>query len=129
MSHNIAWTLALALTITLGCSQESREQARDEASTAAQGLENAARDGAAAQAARDAEKAAHAAVAEVEAKGAEGSAEAAARDLEGRVERSAEIAKQTYDDSREDGEGRVEAASDAYEAVLEAPDQEAQGGQ
>lgn len=56
----------------------------------------------------------------------EQSAEAVAEDLADNVERSAEIEKDTYDEARERGEGAVQAAGEAYEAVLEVPDEEEQ---
>ena len=58
--------------------------------------------------------------------GVEESAKAVAEDLEARVERSAEVMKEVYDDSREKGEGRIEAAGDGYEAVLKEPDEQAE---
>ena len=45
---------------------------------------------------------------------------AAAEEAEGNVEHSEELMEETYDKAREEGEGRVEAAGDAYNAVLEA---------
>jgi hypothetical protein len=52
---------------------------------------------------------------------AEADARAAAETLEGNVERSARIMHDTYDADREAGEGRVDAAGDAYDAVLDEP--------
>ncbi len=49
-----------------------------------------------------------------------GEAEAAAEEVEENVENSEELMEETYDAEREDGTGRVQAAGDAYEAVLEA---------
>jgi hypothetical protein len=49
----------------------------------------------------------------------EGAARADAKKLEGNVERSSETMKKTYKEKRAEGEGRVEAAGDSYEAVLE----------
>ena len=46
--------------------------------------------------------------------------EEAAEELEENVEHSEELLKKTYDEDRAEGEGRVEAAGNAYEAVLEA---------
>jgi hypothetical protein len=41
--------------------------------------------------------------------------------LRGNVEHSAQVAGETYRAEREQGVGRIEAAGDAYEAVLEIP--------
>jgi hypothetical protein len=49
-----------------------------------------------------------------------GEAEAAAEELKDNVEHSEELEEKTYDDERAEGTGRVEAAGNAYEAVLEA---------
>ena len=46
--------------------------------------------------------------------------EAAAEELEENVEHSEELLEKTYDEDRAEGEGRVEAAGNAYESVLEA---------
>lgn len=46
--------------------------------------------------------------------------EEAAEELEENVEHSEELLKKTYEEDRAEGEGRVEAAGNAYEAVLEA---------
>ena len=45
---------------------------------------------------------------------------AAAEEGEGNVKHSDELMEETYDKDRAEGEGPVEAAGDAYEAVLEA---------
>lgn len=45
--------------------------------------------------------------------------EKAAETTAANVERSAETMKETYDEKRAEGEGRVEAAGDAYNKVLE----------
>ena len=45
---------------------------------------------------------------------------AAAEEAEANVDHSEELMEETYDKDRAEGEGRVEAAGDAYEAVLEA---------
>jgi uncharacterized protein HemX len=126
MPRTIAVALALGLGLALGCSQETPENAERQAEAGARGLEDAAQKGAAAASAEAAEKAAKAAAAELEARGAEASAKAAAEDLEARVERSAEIMEDSYDDSRAQGEGRIEAAGDAYDAVLEEPHEQAE---
>lgn len=47
-------------------------------------------------------------------------AEAAAEEVADNVENSEELMEETYDKDRAAGEGRVEAAGNAYEAVLEA---------
>ncbi|MDE0886643.1 MAG: hypothetical protein OSB70_14040 [Myxococcota bacterium] len=47
-------------------------------------------------------------------------AEATADELEDNVEHSEELLEDTYDEDRKEGEGTVEAAGNAYEAVLEA---------
>ncbi|MDG2333460.1 MAG: hypothetical protein P8Q97_04475 [Myxococcota bacterium] len=47
-------------------------------------------------------------------------AEATADELEDNVEHSEELLEDTYDEKRKEGESVVEAAGDAYEAVLEA---------
>jgi hypothetical protein len=52
---------------------------------------------------------------------AEADARTTAETLEGNVERSAKIMQDTYDAEREAGEGRGEAAGDAYNAVLDEP--------
>ena len=44
------------------------------------------------------------------------------RVLEKNVEHSAHVAEDTYKAEREEGVGRVQAAGDAYEAVLEIPE-------
>ena len=46
--------------------------------------------------------------------------EETADELAENVEHSEELAKKTYEADRKQGEGRVEAAGNAYEAVLEA---------
>ena len=46
--------------------------------------------------------------------------EDAGRTAVGNVERSEKIMADTYDEEREKGQGRVEAAGDAYNAVLDA---------
>ncbi|RLA58437.1 MAG: hypothetical protein DRR04_10940 [Gammaproteobacteria bacterium] len=50
---------------------------------------------------------------------AEDAVRAEAKELEGNVEESVEIMEKTYKEKRAEGEGRVEAAGDSYEAVLE----------
>lgn len=46
--------------------------------------------------------------------------EETAEELKENIEHSDELAKKTYESDRKQGEGRVEAAGNAYEAVLEA---------
>ena len=113
-------TLAVALMTASACSQEQRDDARQDAKTAGEGLENAARDGAAAQSVEELNAAIQRAEADMKKEGAMKSARAAEEDVEGRVENSGEIAEETYDESREKGEGQVEATGDAYDAVEEA---------
>lgn len=50
---------------------------------------------------------------------AESTAGRVAEELEDNVEQSAETMKDTYDEARQQGEGAVEAAGDAYNKVLE----------
>jgi hypothetical protein len=52
-------------------------------------------------------------------------AEAGAEELEENVEHSEELMEETYDKERKEGAGVVEAAGDAYEAVLEAGSEKA----
>ena len=49
-----------------------------------------------------------------------GEAEAVAEELEDNVKHSEELTEKTYEEERAAGTGRVEAAGNAYEAVLEA---------
>jgi hypothetical protein len=49
-----------------------------------------------------------------------GEAEAAGEEVEENVEHSEKLMEETYESEREAGTGSVEAAGDAYEAVLEA---------
>ncbi|MFP8882378.1 MAG: hypothetical protein VCE43_24320, partial [Myxococcota bacterium] len=56
---------------------------------------------------------------EVEEQGLADSARALASNLEERVENATEVDEESYEESRRQGEGRVQAAGDAYEAVLE----------
>jgi hypothetical protein len=58
---------------------------------------------------------------EVEEHGAVGAAAEGADSLRGNVGHSARVAGQTYQAGREEGAGRIEAAGDAYQAVLEIP--------
>lgn len=52
--------------------------------------------------------------------GHEAGEEGVVEELEDNVEHSEELLKKTYEEDRAEGQGRVEAAGNAYEAVLEA---------
>jgi len=76
---------ALALAVTVGCSEQSAKDA---------------------------------------VQSAEEHMDAAGEKLEENVDRSNEILEETYDKARAEGEGAVEAAGDAYNAMLEEPEKE-----
>jgi len=98
---------------------KAAQRAAKDASQAVQDMEADARDSAAAQLGRGVEDAAKRAADDVATRGVEATAEAAGRTLEGNVERSVEVGKETYEGDRDQGEGVVESAGDAYNAVLD----------
>jgi len=57
---------------------------------------------------------------------AENTARADAKKLEGDVEKSSKTMEKTYKEKRAEGEGRVEAAGDSYEAVLQEGNEKAE---
>lgn len=95
-----------------GLEQEARE------------LEQAAETGAAARTASAVEKGVEQAAEDVEEQGVAATAKEAGEKLEGNVERSAQVYEDTYQEKRAAGEGVVDASGDAYDAVLEEPDEE-----
>lgn len=50
--------------------------------------------------------------------------EKAAKGLEENIEKSNRVYEETYDEARERGEDAIDAAGDAYNAVLEIPEEE-----
>jgi hypothetical protein len=127
-----ALLVGLALVgFAAGCS-EDRGSAQQEAREAGQvvgeearGLGDAAEQGAAAKAARDAEATARQAAAQLAAEGAAAAAEqdadAVGDSLRKNIDETRSAAEEAYEEDREEGEGRLEAAGDAYNAVLDVP--------
>lgn len=93
----------------------------------AQGLEHAAEKGAVAGAAGAVERGAEQAAKDVEKQGVVGTAKDVGKDLEGNVERSAQAYDKTYQEKRAAGEGVVGATGEAYDSVLDEPDEEQKG--
>lgn len=89
----------------------------------ARGLEKAAETGAAARTAAAVEEGAEQAAQDVEEQGAAATAKEVGETLEGNVERSAQAYDDTYRKERAAGEGVAGASGDAYEAVLDEPDE------
>jgi len=87
----------------------------------AEGLKSAAKSGALARAERSVEEVGRKAAHEVREHGLVGAIEEGAQVLEENVQHSTIVAKDTYRAEREQGVGRIQAAGDAYEAVLEIP--------
>jgi hypothetical protein len=104
--------LAMSLTTACGEAKQDANEIADEASAQLNEAKERASEGASGKAAAAVDDAAHQAAEAVDTKGA-------ARQLEANVEQSLETEKETYEKKRAEGEGVVEAAGDAYEAVLE----------
>jgi uncharacterized membrane-anchored protein YhcB (DUF1043 family) len=111
--------LAMSLTAACGEAQQEANEIADEASAQLNEAKERASEGASGKAAAAVDGAAGQAAEAVDTKGAVQAAEDAARQLEANVEQSLETEKETYEKKRAEGEGVVEAAGDAYEAVLE----------
>jgi hypothetical protein len=115
----------------VGCSDQGLKQDAQKAAKAvaeeAGELGAAAREGAAAQAGRDLEAAGRAATDAVDSEGIAGAArnaaDSAAETARANVEESARTELETYHAARKSGEGVVEAAGDAENAVLAIPDE------
>jgi hypothetical protein len=127
------WQMAaiLAVGIALACGDrgdgtraEIEQAAKRSAGDAEQAAREMARDadkGAAARGARAVVTAAREVADDVEADGVEATADSAAKTLDDNVERSLQVGEETYDAARADGENDVEAAGDAYDAILAEP--------
>jgi membrane-bound ClpP family serine protease len=89
----------------------------------ARGLAAAAREGEAAKLAKDADASAREATKTME---TPGGIEAAADEVVENIERSQNSMDETYEQDRAAGESVAEAAGDAYEAVLEIPEEKKQ---
>jgi hypothetical protein len=123
--------LAAAALCAVGCGEQrvERDAKRAENTVAkeAEELGSAAREGAAARTARDLEAAEGVAAEAIDQKGIAGAAGQAADDVadtaRANVEESTRTAEETYDAARKSGEGVVDAAGDAENAVLAIPDE------
>jgi hypothetical protein len=125
------FALVASTLIGVGCSdQGAKQDARNAAKAVAEEageLGAAAREGAAAQAGRDIEAAGRDAADAVDREGvvdaARNAAGSAADTARAKVEESARTEQEAYDAARKSGEGVVEAAGDAENAVLAIPDE------
>ena len=124
---SVVLLLALALTvISAACGEqaeravESVDEAADVVDWEARELVDAAKEGGAADTAKAVE-AMRETVDALEKK--RGGAEAVAEELSENVENSARVYEETYDAARERGEGAIEAGGEAYEAVLDIPEE------
>jgi len=130
------WILVLvAVGLAVACSDDRAAQpgagGSDLPVATEKGLEQEARqveadveNDAVADAARKVDAAAQKAADDVDARGTMAAAEAEAKQLEQNVKESAALMEETYDEKRKEGEGRVEAAGDSYNAVIDAGKQE-----
>ena len=123
--------VVVATLVGVGCSDQGVKQdaqrAADAVAKEAEELGSAAREGGAAQAGRELEAAERAAAPDVDAKGladaARDAADSAVDTARANVEESERTFQETYDAARKSGEGVVEAAGDAENAVLAIPDE------
>ncbi len=121
-----------ALAFGVACQGESpRESADAEANLVSEEVKelgDAARTGAAADAARAIGQAGRDTADQIRQGGALAAAESGVKDvaekLEKNVENAAKVAEESYDSARKKGEGRLEAAGEAYNAVLDVPEAE-----
>ncbi len=107
-------TVCAGALAVLACGQSDAGKAADQA---ADDLGQAAQTGAAAEAVKAVGEWGDEVQAQVNEKGLGKTVEDAAKDAADRVEQSGEVFKNAYDKARAEGEGRLDAASDGYNAV------------
>ena len=115
-----SWIFAACVSslVLVGCGQsESPSAAGTTVVEEANELGDAARNGAAARAVKAVDEWSDEAQAQINEKGLGKTLEAAATDAVDRVEQSGEVFNEAYEKGRAEGEGRLEAASDGYNAV------------
>ena len=107
-------TVCAGALAALACGQSDAGKAADQA---ADDLGQAAQTGGAAESVKAVGEWADEVQAQINEKGLGETVEDAAKDAADRVEQSGEVFKDAYDKARAEGEGRLDAASDGYNAV------------
>ncbi len=107
-------TVCAGALAVLACGQSDAGKAADQA---ADDLGQAAQTGGAAETVKAVGEWGDEVQAQVNEKGLGKTVEDAAKDAADRVEQSGEVFKNAYDEARAEGEGRLDAASDGYNAV------------